>query len=167
MQLVKINREGVEACYQEGLVKPNEFRQFVKNMVEKELYLRKEKVSSSGFAVSVNLFIHSLLKINYFEKLYQELSDCKEDTFQCIINLAGNNPEKLLLTEEESKKLFLANVFYKKAVIVRDCSDIFKHPLVKEERILVDKETLRSLSYLTTYSATGKALLRELNNDKE
>lgn len=156
MQLVAINRTGIETCYQLGMVKPNEFRQIFMNILQKELQLRLEAASV------LDVFKTLFTKENYFVNLYQDLSDCKEDLAQCIINLASSEPEKLLIEEEEAKKLFLSHVFYKKALLVRDCSDIFKHDLVDEKSIFVDKETLRAIEYLSTHATGGKALLKEL-----
>lgn len=154
MQLVSIDRSGIEACYQAGMVKPNEFRQMFMNILQKELQLRLEAASFSDSFKSI------FTKENYFVKLYQDLSDCKEDVAQCIMNLAASEPEKLLIDEADSRKLFLSHVFYRKALLVRDCSDIFKHELSTSSTILVDKETLRAIEYLSTHSAGGKDLLR-------
>lgn len=156
MQLVGIDRSGIETCYQLGMVKPNEFRQIFMNILQKELQLRLEA------ATTLNVFKTLFSKENYFISLYQELSDCEDDIAQCIINLASSEPEKLLIDEEDAKKLFLSHIFYKKALLVRDCSDIFKHGLVESSTVLVDKETLRAIEYLSTHATGGKALLKEL-----
>lgn len=156
MQLVGIDRSGIETCYQLGMVKPNEFRQIFMNILQKELQLRLEA------ATTLNVFKTLFSKENYFISLYQDLSDCEDDIAQCIINLASSEPEKLLIDEEDAKKLFLSHIFYKKALLVRDCSDIFKHGLVESSTVLVDKETLRAIEYLSTHATGGKALLKEL-----
>lgn len=156
MQLVSIKRTGIETCYQLGMVKPNEFRQLFMNILQKELQLRLETTTA------IDVFKTLFSKENHFIRLYQELSDCEEDIAQCIINLASSEPEKLLIDEEDAKKLFLSHIFYKKALLVRDCSDIFKHGLVDVDTILVDKETLRAIEYISTHASGGKALLKEL-----
>lgn len=156
MQLVGIDRSGIETCYQLGMVKPNEFRQIFMNILQKELQLRLEATTT------LNVFKTLFSKENYFISLYQDLSDCEDDIAQCIINLASSEPEKLLIDEEDAKKLFLSHIFYKKALLVRDCSDIFKHGLVESSTVLVDKETLRAIEYLSTHATGGKALLKEL-----
>lgn len=156
MHLVGINRAGIETCYQLGMVKPNEFRQVFMNILQKELQLRLE-------AATVSDLLRTLFsKRNYFIALYQNLSECEDDIVQCIISLASSAPNKLLIEEEEAKKLFLSYIFHRKALLVRDCSDIFKHDLVESPTILVDKETLRAIEYLSTYTTGGKALLKDL-----
>jgi len=156
MHLVKIDSAGIDECYELGIVKPNEYRQICMNLLERELQLRLE-------AVTPLQFIKSLLsKENYFLNYYQELSDCKEDLIQCIMNIVVNSPELLLITEEEARKLFLSHIFYKKALLVRDCSDIFRNSLVSDDVIYVDKETLRAIEYLKSHPVGAKALLKEL-----
>lgn len=156
MQLVSITREGIESCYQLGMVKPNEFRQLCMNIIQKELQLRTEEISLPDVIKLI------FKKNNYFVSLYQELSDCQDGIAQCIINLASSSPEDLLVSEEEAKKLFLSYVFYRKALLVRDCSDMFKNNLTNADSILVDKETLRAIEYLSTHANGGKALLKDL-----
>ena len=40
MTLIEIDRNGIDECYQAGLVKPNEFRQIYIDKIEKEISLR-------------------------------------------------------------------------------------------------------------------------------
>lgn len=156
MHLVKIGKTGINECYELGLVKPNEFRQICMNYVERELQLRLESITPLEFIKSLPS------NENYFLNYYQELSDCKEDLIQCIMNIVVDSPELLLISEEEAKKLFISNIFYKKAILVRDCSDIFRHSLVEEDEIYVDKDTLRAIEYIKSHAVSGKALLKEL-----
>ncbi len=153
MQLVEIDRSGVEACYQAGMVKPNEFRQIFMDLLAKEVQLRLESVSP--FQVLAAMFTE-----DYFLSVYQKLSKTKGDLVQCVIDIATSEPELLLINAEEAKRLFLSYVFYRKAVIVRDCSDIFKHDLVKSNTIMVDKETLRAIEYLSVHSSGGRDLIK-------
>lgn len=153
MQLVEIDRSGIEACYQAGMVKPNEFRQIFMDLLAKEVQLRLECVSP--FQVVSALFTNE-----YFEGVYQKLSGTKGDLIQCVIDIATSDPELLLISAEEAKRLFLSYVFYRKAVIVRDCSDMFKHQLVQSTTLMVDKETLRAIEYLSVHSSGGRDLIK-------
>lgn len=153
MQLVEIDRSGVEACYQAGMVKPNEFRQIFMDLLAKEIQLRLE--STSTFQA-----VSALFTKEYFLKFYRDLSGSAGDLVQCVIDIATTEPELLLISGEESKRLFLSYVFYRKAVIVRDCSDMFKHDLVKSTTIMVDKETLRAIEYLSVHSSGGRDLIK-------
>jgi len=153
MQLVEIDRSGVEACYQAGMVKPNEFRQIFMDLLAKEVQLRLE--STTPFQAVSALFTQE-----YFLEFYQKLAGTKDDLVQCVIDIATSEPELLLIDQEEAKRLFLSYVFYRKAVIVRDCSDIFKHELVESSTIMVDKETLRAIEYLSVHSSGGRDLIK-------
>ncbi len=153
MQLVEIDRSGVEACYQAGMVKPNEFRQIFMDLLAKEVQLRLE--STTPFQAVSALFTQE-----YFLEFYQKLAATKDDLVQCVIDIATSEPELLLIDQEEAKRLFLSYVFYRKAVIVRDCSDIFKHELVESSTIMVDKETLRAIEYLSVHSSGGRDLIK-------
>ena len=46
MTLIEIDRNGIDECYQAGLVKPNEFRQIYIDKIEKEISLRLENMTT-------------------------------------------------------------------------------------------------------------------------
>ena len=163
MTLVEIDKAGIEECYQAGLVKPNEFRQIYTNKIEKEISLRLESLTTGE---KFKMFLSWIKNEDYILNYYQELSDSQEDLFECIMSIASSNPSHLLLDEEESKLLFLSSIFHKKALLVRDCSDLFNHSLVTSKTILVDKETLRAIDYLRKYVNGGKAVLKTLQEEE-
>ena len=45
MVFVEIDKNGIDECYQAGLVKPNEFRQICSNLIEQEISLRLENLT--------------------------------------------------------------------------------------------------------------------------
>ena len=163
MTLVEIDRTGIDECYQAGLVKPNEFRQIYTDKIEQEIALRLENLTGRQ---KFQMFIHWVSNKDWLLSYYQELSDSNDTLFECIISVASSNPEKLLLSEEDSKLLFLSSIFHKKSTLVRDCSDLLNHSLVKTDKILVDKETLRAIDYLCKYVNGGKAVLKSLQEEE-
>lgn len=164
MPSIQIDRAGIDECYQSGLVKPNEFRQIYVDKIEKEISLRLENLTCSQ---KFQMFICWITGKDWILQYYQELSDSKDTLFECIINVAGSNPTALLLDAEESKLLFLASIFNKKALLVRECSDLLNHPLAMSSLISVNKETLRAIDYLRKYVNGGKAVLKTLEETEQ
>lgn len=162
MTLIEIDRNGIDECYQAGLVKPNEFRQIYIDKIEKEISLRLENMTTLQ---KVQMFFSWLKGEDWLTKYYQELSDSQEGLFECIINVAGSNSELLLIDEEDCKLLFLSSIFHKKSMLVRNCSDLLNHPPTRTNKILVDKETLRAIDYLRKYVSGGKAVLKTLQEE--
>lgn len=162
MTLVEIDNAGIEECYQAGLVKPNEFRQICTNLIEKEIALRLESLS---LIERTKMLFYWVRGKDYILHIYQDISDSQNHLFECIIDIAASNPEALLLDEQQSKLLFLSNIFHKKSLLVRDCSDLFNHELVTTNKILVDKETLRAIDYLRKYVNGGRAVLKTLEEE--
>lgn len=162
MAFVEISKSGVNECYQAGLVKPNEFRQIVTNKIEEEVSLL---LNNMTFKQKLKMFRSWIKQEDWILAHYQELSDSQGNLFQCIIEIAASNPHLLHIDEEDSKLLFLSNIFHKKALLVRECSDLFNHPLTDTSTILVDKETLRAIDYLRKYVNGGKAVLKTLQEE--
>ena len=161
---ITIGRSGIDECYQTGLVKPNEFRQICVNHIEKEIALTLENMSLLD---KLNMFKYWCQGKDWLLVHFQELSDSQGNLFDCIIGIAGSDPDLLHLTEEESKLLFLSNLFNRKALLVRDCSDLLNNPLATVDEILVDKETLRAIEYICKYVNGGKAVLKTLTEEEE
>lgn len=158
---IKVGRELVDDCYRKGVVKPNEYRQVVRNLVEKELELRK------------NLPIHK--KVGFFwvskdldapqsEHFYFSHSSAKtiEDA---IVNIAYTYPEKLLLAQEDIQVLITADNFQKKSSLIRDCSDMLRSDYSAEDFLYVDKKVLWASEYLQKHCQAGYALLNTLTDD--
>lgn len=163
MILAEIAREGIESCYQAGLVKPNEFRQIVQNLIEKEVSLRLDSMTNRQ---KLDMFFTELAGGDWILQQYQEYSYSQEGLTECILSIVGYNSDLLLLSPEDSKLLFLSNVFHKKSLLVRDCSDVLNNSYVTEDKIFVDKETLRAIEYLCKHTRGGKAVLKTLEETK-
>lgn len=161
---IAIGRSGIDECYQTGLVKPNEFRQICVNHIEKEIALTLENMTLRD---KLEMFKCWCLGEDWLLNHFQELSDSKESLFDCIIGIAGSDSSLLHITEEEAKLLFLSNLFNKKALLVRDCSDLLNNPLATSDQIFVDKETLRAIEYICKYVNGGKAVLKTLTEEEE
>ncbi|BBK09363.1 hypothetical protein [Klebsiella phage 05F01] len=162
-QLVEIDYAGIDSAYASGVVKPNEYRQIVSNIVEKEVLLRKESLSTIQ---KYKMFFSVLVGKNFFEEFYTKQTS-ENSLTEAIITIASNEPEKLLIDEEESKYLFLSDVFYKKAVLVRDCSDVHKSEYnINKSKMFVDKPTLRAIEYLNKYAASGRMLINLFEGGK-
>lgn len=158
---IKVGREFVDDCYNKGVVKPNEFRQVVRNLVDKELNLRS------------NLPIHKKVGFFWVSKDL-DIAECEHFYFSnskarniedAIVNIAYENKDKLLLSPEEIKLLILADNFYRKSVIIRDCSDILRSKYKEDDFLYVDKKTLRTSDYLQKYSQAGWGVLKTLTDD--
>lgn len=163
MAFIKIDRTGIDECYQTGLVKPNEFRQICINQIEKEIALTFENLTLRD---KLSMFKAWCKGENWLLTHFQELSDSNDSLFDCIIGIAGSHPELLHLEEEDAKLLFLSNIFNRKSLLVRECSDLLNNPLAIENEILVDKETLRAIEYLRKYVNGGKAVLKTLTEEE-
>ncbi len=163
MAFVEIGRQGIDECYQAGVVKPNEFRQIYTNKIEQEIQLLLENMTLSQ---KWGMFKSWLKNEDWILSYYQELSDSQDTLFECIIEIAASKPDKLHIDEEDAKVLFLSSIFHKKSCLVRECSDLFNHPLTKTDKILVDKETLRAIDYLRKYVNGGKAVLKTLQEEE-
>lgn len=95
MVFVEIDKNGIDECYQAGLVKPNEFRQICSNLVEQEISLRLENLTLKQ---KFKMFLSWIANKNYILSYYQELSDSHGSLLECIIEIAGSTPEHLLLS---------------------------------------------------------------------
>lgn len=164
MMLVKINRRSVDECYQTGLVKPNEFRQIYTNIIEKEIALRLESMTIGD---KWKMFRQWQNEENWLLSQYSDYSYSQTDLYQAIMELAGNEPERLLINAEEAKLLFLSSIFHKRAALVRDCSDLLNNDMAVEDEIYVDKETLRAMEYIKKYVSGGRAVLATLQETEE
>lgn len=163
MAFIEIDRTGIDECYQACLVKPNEFRQICVNKIEQEIALTLENMT---LADKWGMFVCWTKGEDWLLKHFQELSDSTESLFECIIRIAGDNPDALHLSEEDAKLLFLSNMFNRKSLLVRECSDLLNHNLARSDKILVDKETLRAIDYLRKYVNGGKAVLKTLTEEE-
>lgn len=163
MVFVEIGRKCVDECYQTGLVKPNEFRQIYTDKIEQEIALLLENLTLKQ---KWGMFKSWIKGEDWILSHYQELSDSKEGLFECIIEIASSNPQLLHIDEEDAKLLFLSHLFHKKSLLVRDCSDMLNSPHTKTDVLLVDKETLRAIEYITKYVNGGKAVLKTLQEEE-
>lgn len=163
MVFVEIGRKCVDECYQTGLVKPNEFRQIYTDKIEQEISLCLENLT---LRQKWGMFKAWVKGEDWILSHYQELSDSKEGLFECIIEIASSNPKLLHIDEEDAKLLFLSHLFHKKSLLVRDCSDLLNSPHTKTDVLLVDKETLRAIEYITKYVNGGKAVLKTLQEEE-
>lgn len=163
MAFVEIGRNGIDECYQAGLVKPNEFRQIYINKIEEEIALLLENLTLKQ---KWTMFKSWIKNEDWILNHYQELSDSQDGLFECIIEIAASKPQLLHIDEEDAKLLFLGSIFHKKSLLVRECSDLFNHPLTRTDKILVDKETLRAIDYLRKYVNGGKAVLKTLQEEE-
>lgn len=163
MAFVEIGRTGIDECYQAGLVKPNEFRQIFTNKIEQEIALCLEQLTLKQ---KWGMFKSWCKSEDWILSHYQELSDSQDGLFECIIEIAASKPHLLHIDEEDAKLLFLSSIFHKKSLLVRECSDLFNHPLTRVDKILVDKETLRAIDYLRKYVNGGKAVLKTLQEEE-
>lgn len=69
MTLIEIDRNGIDECYQAGLVKPNEFRQIYIDKIEKEISLRLENMTTLQ---KVQMFFSWLKGEDWLTKYYQD-----------------------------------------------------------------------------------------------
>jgi hypothetical protein len=151
-----INRESIDEVYRNGLVKPNEYESIRDNIIDRELYLRHE-----AFSYKLNYFFLVLQKIPLCEFFYISQTGIF-DVKEAILYMAYNTPEELLIEVDDVSTMVLADVAYNKACKVRDLGDLNRSKLVQGD-IYADKETIRSLEYLTRYKRGLWDLLECLN----
>lgn len=154
-----IDRESVDEVFKNGLVKPNEYEFIRDNILGRELFLRKELIESQ-----LDLFLLGLQGHQLIERFYLSETGIF-DLKSSIIHLAYNDPDKLLIDQDDIATLILSDVAHSKALKVRDLGDINKSRLLVGE-VLADKETFRSLEYLTKYKRGLWDLLDYLTEEK-
>ena len=160
---IKVGRDFVDDCYKKGVVKPNEYRQIVEDFVEKELKLREALpvIKKVHFLWVKKDLTASEVEHFYFANSSKEVYSVTD----AVIDLAYTDPSKLLLPEEDIKTLMLANKFFVKAKIIRDCSDMLKSRYVQEEVLFVDKKTLWASDFLQKHRQAAYDLLALLIKD--
>lgn len=156
MKLIKIKKELVDECFKKGLVKPNEFRGIVDELVHKELFERYEEMKNKNLTFN---FIYHVFNNNIIEKFYKDKSK-EKDVVEQIADLAKREPETLLIDSLDSRTLFVAHTLHRKAKLVRDCGDMLESNISDGEDLLVDKETLLAVDYLLKYKNTVYDLLK-------
>ncbi|QHJ83794.1 MAG: hypothetical protein [Caudoviricetes sp.] len=160
---IKVGRDFVDDCYKKGVVKPNEYRQIVDNFVDEELKLRK----GLPIVKKVHFFwVKRELDASETEHFY--FANSSKDVYSvtdAIIDIAYNSPEKLLLPQESIKAMVLANKFFVKSKVIRDCSDMLKNRYITEETLLVDKKTLWASDFLQKHRQAAYDLLALLVED--
>lgn len=157
MKLIKIKKELVDECFKRGLVKPNEFRAIVDELVHKELYERYEYFQQKNLTVN---FLKDLFQKNVIESYYEDKSLAPTIVEQ-IVDLARNDSESLLIDFLDKKTLFVAHTLHKKAKLVRDCGDMMESNISDGQDLLVDKETLMAVEYLLKYKNSVYELLNK------
>lgn len=137
-----INKDSIDQAHKNGLVKPNEYETIRDSVIAKELYLRSLELSTK-----LDLFLRLVVdKEDAIETFYLKQSGYL-NTKSAIIHLAYNEPETLLLEQDDISLLILADVAYQRATSVRDLGDINKSKHL-DGIILADKDSMRSLDYL-------------------
>lgn len=160
---IKVGRDFVDDCYKKGVVKPNEYRQIIDNIVEEELKLRGELpvIKKIHF-----LWVKKELSVPETEHFYfANASKDVNSVREAIVNMAYVSPTKLLITSEKVDTLILANNFYNKSRIIRDCSDMFKNRYNQDDSMLVDKKVLWASEYLQKHRQAAYDLLSLLIKD--
>lgn len=155
-----VDRDKIDEVYKLGLVKPNEYESIRDNLIERELFLRHESLS-----YKLELFYSVLLGWEWGH-IYYFLETGYSDLKTAILDLAYNDPEKLLIEADDIRTLVLADVAYNKAVKVRDLGDVNRSDCVTDQ-IIADKETIRSLEYLIRYKRGLWDLLDYLKTEEE
>lgn len=153
-----VNKDSIDAVHKNGLVKPNEYEAIRDNVIAREIYLRAEKLSLKS-----DKFLSVLLDTNFFQDFYFLQTGINE-TKSAIIYLAYNDPETLLLDQDDIAVLILSDVAYSKAMLVRDLGDINKSNHL-DGMILADKDSLRALEYLTKHKRGLWDLLQYLKEE--
>lgn len=155
-----INKEKIDEVYKSGIVKPNEYECIRDNLIEREMYLRYEQASKR-----IDKFFSIIQGKQICDMFYHEETKI-QNVKDAIINLAYNSPEKLLIEKDDIGILILADVAFNRASRVRDLGDLNRSKLVEGD-ILADKETVRSLEYLTKYKRGLRDLLECLAEEEE
>ena len=168
MAFIKVGKEWLDDVYAENVVKPNEFREVVNIIFNKEVQARKKgaphaEVIEKGF---LGLFTVGKSQARNDESYYFNLSPNSNNLLQAIIDIAYNSPEKLLITKEESQYLIFAEAFRSKSAIIRDCSDLLKSEYLTEDFIYIDKKTAWAAQYLIKHATTGRVILTNYREGK-
>lgn len=155
-----VNKESIDEAYRNGLVKPNEYEAIRDNLIDRELFLRHQE-----FSQRLDYFLLVLKGYPLSEMFYISETGIL-DIKDAILHLAYNEPEKLLIEMDDISTMVLADVAFNKASRVRDLGDLNRSKLV-EGAIFADKETIRSLEYLTRYKRGLWDLLECLKQEDE
>lgn len=139
-----VSRESIDEAYKHGVVKPNEYVFIRDNLINREIFLRYE-----SFSRKINNFLFVLMGCDVCAKFYQQHTQATS-LQEAVLYLAYNDPDKLLIEKDDVGILILADVAFNKASKVRDLGDLNKSKLI-DGNIFADKETIRSLEYLTKY----------------
>jgi len=139
-----VKTESIDEAYRSGLVKPNEYQAIRDNLIDRELFLRHQEYSYKIDKFLLILEGYPIVDMFYFKET--GIFDLRE----AILHLAYNEPDKLLIEVDDVSTMVLADVAYNKASKVRDLGDLNRSSLVSGD-IFADKETIRSLEYLTRY----------------
>lgn len=153
-----VNKESIDEAYRNGLVKPNEYESIRDNLIAREIFLRSESLSKRTDYFLLTLKRFPVLNSFYLKKT--GFISAKE----AIIHLAYNEPDELLIDEEDISTLILSDVAFNKATRVRDLGDLNRSRHI-EGNIFADKETIRSLEYLIRYKRGLWDLLECLNEE--
>ena len=168
MAYIKVGKEWLDDIYDQNVVKPNEFKQIVSNLVDKELSLRENSpphsiITEKGIFGFLNKKSDQILND---ESYYFNLSPESKNLLQAIIDIGYNFPDKLLISKEESQALIFAEGLRNKACIIRDCSDLLKSPYITEQYLYIDKKTMWAGEYLVKHAQTGRVLIAKLREGK-
>ncbi len=155
-----IKTESIDEAYRSGLVKPNEYQAIRDNLIDREIFLRHQEYSQK-----LDKFIFTLLGYPLVDVFYYRLTGLPTIR-DAILDLAYNNPDKLLIEVDDVSTMVLADVAYTKACRVRDLGDLNRSSLVTGD-IFADKETIRSLEYLTRYKRGLWDLLECLKEEEK
>lgn len=155
-----VNKESIDEAYRNGLVKPNEYESIRDNLIDRELFLRHQDFSSKLDYFLLVLKGYPITEMFYLRETgFLDLKDA-------ILYLAYNEPEKLLIEMDDISTMVLADVAFNKASKVRDLGDLNRSKIVEGD-IFADKETIRSLEYLTRYKRGLWDLLECLKEEDE
>lgn len=153
-----VNKESIDQVHRNGLVKPNEYKAIRDSVILKEVNLRVTELSQK-----MDRFFDVILGKDLVEEFYLKETGYF-DKESAVLDLVYNSPESLLLEQDDINLLILADVAYKKALKVRDLGDVNKSKHLLGE-IFADKETFRSLDYLTKHKRGLWDLLGHLEDN--
>lgn len=153
-----VSKESIDEAHKNGLVKPNEYKAIRDNLIAREIFLRANELSTK-----LDKLFDLFIKRDLIEEFYLKETGYI-DLNLAIIDLAYNSPESLLLDQMDINLLILSNVAYSKALLVRDLGDINKSKHL-DGNIFADKDTIRSLDYLTKHKRGLWDLLEYLKED--
>lgn len=155
-----IKTESIDEAYRSGLVKPNEYQAIRDNLIDREIFLRHQDFSHRIDKFILILEGYPVVNVFYFKET--GIADLRE----AILALAYTDPEKLLIEVDDVSTMVLADVAYNKACKVRDLGDLNRSSIVTGD-IIADKETIRSLEYLTRYKRGLWDLLECLKEEEK